>query len=212
MRKHITGGVLGVVALATGVLSFVTLRDLAEACGIHGWLAWLLPISIDAGGVVASLVWTDHQARQGAQRFGMVVTLGAVTLSILGNTAQHVYSPVQSAMPLWLVIIMAAVPPIMLGAAMHLAVNGNEPPAPPADRQGLPDTAILELAAQLLLPSPEDTEADRREKAARIASWSPGLGRPTLAKLAQISENDARKVLVELAEASRTELTEATAP
>ena len=56
-QRTLLYGLLAVVAAAAAVLSFAALRDLALLCGFSPWLAWLLPVVIDAGAAAGSLAW-----------------------------------------------------------------------------------------------------------------------------------------------------------
>ena len=51
---------LATVGTAAAVLSFSAIRDLAQACGFDDGLAWLLPITIDAGAAAATVVWLSR--------------------------------------------------------------------------------------------------------------------------------------------------------
>lgn len=116
-----------VVGLAAAVLTFTTLRDLAEACGIDGalvgdWLplSWLLPITIDVTGVVAARVWLKGLGPERAVRYARVMTWACVGASVAGNAGQH-YMAAYHLVPPWLVVVaVSAVPPAMLGAVVHL--------------------------------------------------------------------------------------------
>ncbi|MCW2899241.1 MAG: hypothetical protein JWO67_1506, partial [Streptosporangiaceae bacterium] len=82
-------GLLTVVAGASAVLSFAALRDLALLCGFSPWLAWLLPVVVDAGAAAGSLVWLGGWATAPARRFGRVLAVALLGASVAGNAVGH---------------------------------------------------------------------------------------------------------------------------
>lgn len=85
---------LAVVAVAAAVLSFAALHDLALACGIGGAvlgvpLAALLPVAIDAAGVVPTRSWLTVSSAYPARSTPRAVALCALAGSVAGNGAQH---------------------------------------------------------------------------------------------------------------------------
>lgn len=117
---------IGVVGLAAAILTFTTLRGLAETVGfrdtVFGVLhqAWLLPVTIDAAGVVAARVWLRGTASPEAVAFARTLTWACIGASIVGNAGQHVMAELGVAPPWWVVVLVTAVPPATLGAAVHL--------------------------------------------------------------------------------------------
>lgn len=124
-RDWITDVGVLVVGLAAAVLTFTTLRDLAQAVGITGEvfglrLSWLLPVTIDAAGIVAARVWLRGQAGQDAVVFAQVLTLVCIALSVCGNAGQHLMESQHLAPDWWVVVLVTSVPPAALGAVVHL--------------------------------------------------------------------------------------------
>lgn len=67
---------------AAAVLSFAALRDLAELCGVEPTLAWLLPISVDAGAAVSTAAGLVVSAReQRAAGHDLLVDVRAIMAS-----------------------------------------------------------------------------------------------------------------------------------
>jgi len=93
------------VAGAAAVLSFAALRDLAALCGFGPALAPLLPVTVDAGAAVASLVWLGRWTPGPARRFtpwaGVDV---ARRVGVAGNALGHGLVA-YSARPHWLVVV-----------------------------------------------------------------------------------------------------------
>jgi hypothetical protein len=124
---------LAIVGLSAAVLSFSAIRDLAIACGFDHGLAWLLPITIDAGAAAGTVVWLSRTlAPDDARTFAARLALSLLTLSVLANSTGH-YLAVEHAapfgMPFWLLVaIVSAIAPATLGAVVHLAVLARRAP------------------------------------------------------------------------------------
>ena len=112
---------VGVVGLSAAVPSLAGLTGLAADTGWSQWLAPLLPVSIDAAGIVASLVWLDPDMRAPVRTYARTVVMAALAASIAGNAGDHALTALHITAPLWLVLAVAAVPPIALAATAHLA-------------------------------------------------------------------------------------------
>lgn len=113
---------LAVVGLAAAILTFTTLWELALTVGFPTRWAWLLPITVDAAGVVAARIWWRQNLP-----YAKALTLACIALSVAGNGAQHAMVA-YSVRPHWLVIwLVSAVPPAMLGAVVHLAQMVAQP-------------------------------------------------------------------------------------
>jgi hypothetical protein len=128
-------GLLGVVAAAAAILSFAALRDLALLCGFSPQLAWLLPVVVDAGAAAGSLVWLGGWAGPSARRFARALALALLGSSVAANALGHGLAAFALAPPWWVVVIVSAVAPAVLGAVVHLAVlvgrTDNHPAAHP---------------------------------------------------------------------------------
>lgn len=118
MLKHDRTTTVGLaaVAVSAAVLTFTTLRALAVACGFGDWLSWLLPVAVDAAGLVALRIWLQ-QGTPLAKRLSMA----CVGLSVAGNATQHGLAAYVLPVPWWVIVIVSAVPPAMLAAVVHLA-------------------------------------------------------------------------------------------
>jgi hypothetical protein len=125
---------LAVVAAAAAVLSFSALMQLAALCGFDARLGWLLPITIDAGAAAGCLVWLGrigpgnfpgHTA--GAASYARSMTLALLASSVAGNATVHALTAYRIVPPWWLVVAVSAVPPVVLGATVHLAVLVGRP-------------------------------------------------------------------------------------
>lgn len=212
-------GLLLIVATAAAVLSFSALRDLALVCGFAPWLAWLLPVVVDAGAAAGSLVWLGGWSARSARQFARALALALLGLSVAANALGHGLAAFFLAPAWWVVVIVSAVAPAVLGAVVHLAVlvgrPDDEPPTGPAggfdelgghdaderadavaagllDERGLSrlwETAPV--AAQRM--TGERMTAEQRAE----ALIAEGAGRRRLAQELDISEYQARRLLDE---------------
>ncbi|WP_345423996.1 DUF2637 domain-containing protein [Pseudonocardia xishanensis] len=184
-----------VVGAAAAVLTFTTLRDLATAVGIVGWLAWLVPVTVDVAGVVATRVWLRGQAPADAVAFARALAWSCITGSVVGNAGQHAMAAYDLTAPWPVVVLVSAVPPAMLGAMVHLGHLTRRPTtstevtsAPPeVDAAALTDTDPRGWwAVETEQPAPTDRAS------VLIAS---GIGRRKLAAELGIREHEARKMI-----------------
>src|SRR5689334_14634015 len=120
-------GLLAVVATAAAVLSFSALRDLALLCGFAAELAWLLPVVVDAGAAAGSLVWLGGRTYELARRFARALALTLLGLSVAANALAHGLDAYRLAPAWWVVVIVSAIAPAVLGAVVHLAVLVGRP-------------------------------------------------------------------------------------
>lgn len=118
-----------VVAGAAAVLSFTALRDLALMCGFGRRLAWLLPVAIDVGTALGSLVWLGRWTPDPARRYARGLALALLGGSVAGNALGHGLAA-YGARPHWLVVVaVSAVAPVVLAAVVHLVVLATHPVA-----------------------------------------------------------------------------------
>lgn len=163
------------VAAAAAVLSFAALRDLALLCGFSPTLAWLLPVVVDAGAASGSLVWLGGWAARPARRFARSLALALLGLSVAANALGHGLAAFALAPAWWVVVIVSAVAPAVLGAVVHLAVLVGRPEAP---------------AEPIDVPVKNEPGIDRA--AELIAA---GAGRRRISRELGVSEYEARRLL-----------------
>ncbi|MGQ0480004.1 MAG: DUF2637 domain-containing protein [Pseudonocardia sp.] len=195
-------GLLLVVAGAAAVLSFAALRDLALRCGFSRNLAWLLPVVVDAGAAAGSLVWLGGRDAGPARRFARSLALGLLTLSVAANALGHGLAAYRLAPPWWVVVVVSAIAPAVLGAVVHLAVlvgrPAPEPPLEPDDLAGddpaLDDELLDENGlSRFWADAPPAAGANGVDRAAVLIA--AGVGRRRLARELGMSEYEARQLL-----------------
>jgi hypothetical protein len=173
--RHVVRISMALVALAAAALSYQSLAQLGQLCG-YGSLSWLYPVVVDAGAAASCAAWLHNGSRQA---LGMTWSLLSISVALNGTT--HWLESIHTA-PSWpLVVAVAAVPPMVLGLCVHLAVGMGRDTAPPAP----PATALS-------LPGVGDEPADRA--AELIAS---GAGRRKLAAELGVTEHQARQLLAQ---------------
>jgi Protein of unknown function (DUF2637). len=196
---------LGIVATAAAVLSFSALRDLALVCGFAPQLAWLLPVVVDAGAAAASLVWLGGWSGLAARVFARALALTLLALSVAANALGHGLAAFELAPAWWVVVIVSAVAPAVLGAVVHLAVLVGRPAAavdPVEDDEPVPYELTADAYDADLLDehglsrrwdtAPPSSPSPEERAAALIAD---GVGRRRLSRELDITEYEARRLL-----------------
>lgn len=114
---------LVVTAASAAVSSFAGLRGLAVVAGWPVWLAWLLPLTIDAYAMTATRVWLAESTRSAKARgFARVNAIGAILMSLAGNGVYHLVAAKLLPASWVIVVAVGAVPALVLGLVSHLAV------------------------------------------------------------------------------------------
>jgi hypothetical protein len=185
---RITYAGLVVVGAAAAVMSFAALAGLAALAGVAGHvgplrLPWLLPVSVDAYAATATGVWLRAGVSLKTRNWARANALAAIGASVAGNAIYHELTAGPSART-WVVVIVAAVPPLMLGAAVHTAVlvsadrhPGETLPAavPVVSAPVLPASPATDTTGTgpVVSPGPDREQRDRPVPACSTAS---GLG------------------------------------
>jgi hypothetical protein len=120
-----------VIGAAAAALSFASIAGLAVQCGIPPELAWLLPIVIDAGVVVGTIVWLSRRLfpNEDARRLAAGYTIGLLAVSVLTNVTNHVLTVEHLSPHLIVIAAVSALAPITIGLVVHLAVTALRPGA-----------------------------------------------------------------------------------
>lgn len=113
----------------TVLVSGTWLTNLAGLVGMHGLMAVSLPITIDAGGAVGTMVWLTGPSKD-ARTWGRAVAVGALAASITGNVLAHLIGGAAATGPVWLVVGVSAVYPLQCWLMVHLMVLLRTPARP----------------------------------------------------------------------------------
>jgi hypothetical protein len=113
---------LVVVLAAAAVLSFDGLRGLAVTVSIEPYLAWLLPIAVDAGAAVSCATWLGGRTAPDAARYGGRMTWALLAVTVAGNAGHLGMVAGAVTPPWWVAVAVGAIPPAVVGAAVHLVV------------------------------------------------------------------------------------------
>lgn len=135
------------------VLSFSNLADLARSARFESWLAYLWPGTLDATGVVASLIWLDAAMPADARRGAMRLALAAIALSIAGNSLRHWLLDTGQRPHVIIQMAIAAVPPAVLFLMLHVLHLAQRAPARPAGVQQ-DDPTVQQLASPAMVGDP----------------------------------------------------------
>lgn len=121
MIRFVTTVGLVIVASCAVAVSFAGLFGLAVLCSFSPELAALVPVLVDAGAGVATVVWLAGDVPPAARRYARRLALGLLSVSVVGNAASHALVA-YGARPHWLVVVaVGALAPAVLAAVIHLA-------------------------------------------------------------------------------------------
>jgi len=198
LRQHPVVWVgLAIVLGAAAVLSFVGLRDLAVAVGLGNLdgepsrLAWLLPVSVDAGAAVSCAVWLAGAVHQDAARFARRMTVALLTTTVVGQAVHLGMHALDVRAPWWLAVLVGAIPPAVVGGCVHLAVlvvrrqPASVAPEPASGATESPD--LLERAEAL------------------VAELGKVPGRPTLRRELDVTDHQAKELQRQLSATNGSE-------
>jgi hypothetical protein len=190
----VTWAGLAVVAGSAAVLSFATVRDLAQSSGYPPRLAWLLPVVIDATAVVGSRIWLGGGVAPGAIRYARTLALAAAVVTIGANVLQHGLAAYHAVPPWWLVAALAAIPPTALVAVAHQVALLARPHPTGGPERGEDPGGVGEPALTPAGRGVGDTELAARARRVVTGSERP-VGRRRLARELDITEHQARQLL-----------------
>lgn len=125
----VTYGGTALVAGTTILVSGMWLTQLAHHIGIGGPLALSLPITVDAGGAVGTILWVTGPT-DAARTWGRGVAVGALAASVGGNILAHLIGLGMLAVSWQLVVGVSALYPLMLWLMVHLLVLSRSRPTP----------------------------------------------------------------------------------
>lgn len=133
-KKRDILSVLGMVAVA-GAAAFTSYSGLSGLAELAGWpskLALMLPITIDAYAMTATRVWlSPARLTKKARSWARGNAIGAISMSVLGNTIYHAASAHVLSVTWPVVVGISAIPSVVLGLTVHLwhVADDTEPEA-----------------------------------------------------------------------------------
>ncbi|MEU6829943.1 DUF2637 domain-containing protein [Nocardia beijingensis] len=170
MRLALVAAVLIIVGVgvAAFVLSYETLRDLAELAGIDRDDSWLFPVIVDGTIIQATVSVMVLSNRPDERRwFSWVLGVGAV-VSVAGNSL-HAFTDGQQ-LPNWVAAVIAAIAPIALlvdthgGVMLFRAAQGKRVEKPATETVSdttpdpVPETDTPTVPAVGTTPDPEPAQ------------------------------------------------------
>ena len=145
------------IGVASFVLSFSSLCDLAARTAWPGWLAWLWPVIVDGTIILATMAlvaFSAYPEQRNARRYFWVLLVLGAAVSVSGN-AMHAVIP-NPALPDrpfgdWFAAAVACVPPIALVLLTHaLSILWRFTPYEKQDEQAQLQDSAMALAAERL--------------------------------------------------------------
>jgi hypothetical protein len=163
------------IGIASFVLSFTALADLAVRAGIPERLAWLWPLIVDgtilqATMAVVALAGLEGQERN--RRYFWIVLTASALVSVVAN-GWHAVLPAAAPLSPWLAVAIAVVAPVSLLASTHglsLLVRISAPRARVTERPEAERPVVTPRAVEVD-PAPEPAEPEP-------ASYTDGVLQP----------------------------------
>ncbi|AHH98290.1 DUF2637 domain-containing protein [Kutzneria albida] len=166
VAKFAGTAVVAAVALA---VSAVQLVKLAGQVHIDDALRWTLPVTLDVGGVVATVVWAKGGGS--AQKWGKGIAIMLLLESVVGNVISHLLDAgiiqMTGKRGTLLIICVSAIYPLNLSAMVHLIVSSSDrvkKAVPKHAKQPEPrrTEAIRESVKPAVKPEPAPTALERK--------------------------------------------------
>jgi hypothetical protein len=158
-----------VVAISAATTSFTSLSDLAHAAGWPTGLTYLLPATVDVYGVVATRIATSPDAGARVKKHASFHAGVALALSMTGNAISHSLDAKAFVLgsAVWLLVVaVSLVPPVALGALMHLLAlrrHGVDEPAVVAETKPSGVRNANRAIGRATKPLPDRTTTPRTE-------------------------------------------------
>lgn len=155
----------GTAAVAAVVLavSAVRLVVLGEQVGTPEALRWTLPVALDVGGVVATVVWTKSIGS--ASRWGMAIALLSLGESLAGNILSDLIEAKLLTVTPLLVIGVGATYPITLFLMIHLLVvsSGAKASRQPRHAREPRQAVVVREPVKVEQPKPAPAAPERKQ-------------------------------------------------
>lgn len=173
------------IAAASFVLSFHGLRDVATWGRVPLWLAWLVPVMIDAAVLCYTLAWLVQRARRESVALSWSALALFIAVSTLGNTL-HGWHPSELVQRIVGTAVVGLAPLAMLLAVHTLAQLLTERVARDAD----PVTASTPTVSRVvdLNVAREKIAGRRHARPARRRRAPRSSSRPLAAKVRELHD------------------------
>lgn len=162
VRMLTTGG-RPIVAAAVLVMCAPGEHHLAALAGWDDRLAWGMAAVLAAYAGIAAAVASARPAGAPGKRSAVAGAVVSLLLAMAAQPVSHAFVTghlsATPRTPLWLVIAVSCVPPLVLGHLLHLAATPVPAPAAPPAEQPTPAT---EQPREQTEPSPEQDETDEQ--------------------------------------------------
>lgn len=172
--------VVAVVGATVLLVSAYYLWQLALLVHMPVWLAWTLPVALDAGAAGATVCWVG--AHGPARAWGRGIAISALAATVAGNALSHLigFGLVRATPPL--VIAIGAVYPALLWAMVHLAltlraehsesgwIDSSDASADPIDESTASAVGADASPAPVSMHRPSTPEDRRRWIASRLGA------------------------------------------
>lgn len=158
---------VAIVGATAATVSAYYLWRLAVATGEPDWLAWSLPVTLDAGAAGGTILWVAGPARVRVWARG--IALSALAGTLVGNALSHLIAVGVVPVSPVLVVAIGVTSPAMAAALAHLAhlaVLAHQPATDASERLGVSADASAEAAGAASVmdqpdsPSPVDASRD----------------------------------------------------
>lgn len=153
------GGVV-VVGTTAATMSFLWLSRLAELVGINHPMSLSLPITVDVGGAVATVLWM--RGRKDVRGWAQSIAVGCLILTVVGNAVAHLIELHMLQVSAVLVVTVGAVYPTMTWLLVHLLTVARRETAATVTIPAPPKQQPLAEATPRPRPAPERPAAPVR--------------------------------------------------
>jgi hypothetical protein len=123
-------GIVAAVASWSGWVGLAERAGFDQSFGMDLWswhvhpsVAWIFGICVDLFAAVAVRIWmTAHWSSVKTRKTARVWAFITIAIGVLANSTYHVLDALDVKAPIYVIVMISAVPPIMLGVVVHLAV------------------------------------------------------------------------------------------
>lgn len=152
---------MGVVAIATAILSYDTLRNLGHDIGLAEGVSYLFPLGYDFAVLAATRAWLHPRLSSTTRAYAAAVAIFCLVATVIGNAIEHWRVGTKAGDPVWWTVVVigfASMAPLVLGLMVHLAAMIRADMRARADRD---DAAAAKVAARAARPQQQTQRAEQ---------------------------------------------------